>query len=269
MPVVVLYSAGYRLGTDLSLEPTGGIYLYYPDSGLYVSINDLPPERTAIFTKSIYIPELVAGKYDVVAIKDGYTNWKKEISVSERRVSEAYPFLILNPVATTTIPTQNRAVVKDLFSATTTRKATVSLDKTLEKLATTTSSSTIASNEGVLWRNTYLYKDNKKLMALWKGEANIIPFYFCGEETKLCDSSILVTDSKSPIKNFDFYPGRNDVVVYSNADGVFVTELDKRGGVQNFVTLATGKVDFRISGRHIYIKDHPKDQDIFYEVIFE
>jgi hypothetical protein len=76
MPVVVLYSAGYRLGTGLSLEPTGGVYVYYPESGVYVSINDLPPERTAIFTKSIFIPDLKPGRYDLVAIKEGYTNWR-------------------------------------------------------------------------------------------------------------------------------------------------------------------------------------------------
>lgn len=268
MPVVVLYSAGYRLGTDLTLEPTGGIYLYSPEPGLFVSVNDLPPERTAIFTKSIFIPDLKAGKYKVVAIKDGYTNWKKDLFVLERRVSEAYPFIVLNPIATSTIPLDLRSDVRKLFSATSTRNATKSLDKTLGDLATTTSSSTIASNQGVLWRNIYLYKEGNKLMALWKGEANVIPFYFCGEETKLCDSSIEVTNSASAIKYFDFYPGRNDVVVYSNSDGVFVTELDKRGS-QNFATFAKGKVDFRLNNRHIYIKEQNKNIDTYYEVIFE
>jgi hypothetical protein len=191
------------------------------------------------------------------------------LEVSERRVTEAYPFLVLNPLATTTVPTNKRVEVRQLFAATTTRSATISLDRTLGMLATSTSSSTVPSNEGVLWRNTYLYKEGNKLMAIWRGEAKEIPFYFCEEETGLCDSSMVVTDSKSPIKYFDFYPGRNDVVIYSNADGVFITEMDKRGN-QNWFPLATGRVDFRLDGRRVYIKETPsKEKENYYEVIYE
>jgi hypothetical protein len=263
IPIVVLYSAGYRLGKDLSLEPTGGIYVYYPEAGVNVNIIGQPLERTSRFTRSVFVQNLAPGIYEIRVGKEGYTEWQKKVLVVERRVAEGYPFLILDPIATTTVPVQIRRNVELLFSATNRMKTTLSVDKALGQLGTTTSSSTIINNQGILSKDMYLYKEDNNLVALWKGETSNIPLYFCAEITKLCDPSIVITESSSPIKHFDFFPGRNDVVVYSNADGIFVTELDMRPP-HNYVTLALGNLDFRINGDHIYIKD----KNIIYELVY-
>lgn len=281
IPVITLYATGYRLDKDLELKPTGGIYVYYPESGVNITVQGQPPQRTTIFAKSILIQNLAPGTYEIDASKDGYSYWKKNVMVKEKRVAEAYPFLVLEPLATSTIDADLKPTIEKLFASTTllatatstsSRSALSVVDKQsvgLNAGATSSSaSSTLLNDEGVLFKDVYLYKEQHDkgdwLIALWKGETAATPLYFCEEETGLCDTSLVATESSSPIKHFDFYPSRNDIVIYSNSDGVFVTELDKRPE-QNFVTLAKGNVDFRVYNGHIYIKD----KNSLYEVIYD
>ncbi len=267
IPIVTLYSLGYRLENGLTLKPTGGVYVYYPESGVDVTVKGYPPEKTSIFTKSVLVQNLPPGKYEIDVTKEGHSYWKKDVLILEKRVSEAYPFLILEPFATSSVSVELQPIVADLFMPATTT-ATTSPTNPFASISSTTSSSTKSLSQGTTFKNIYLYTEKNNLLALWRGETNATPFYFCDEETFLCDTTITATESKSPIKHFDFYPGRNDVVIYSNSDGVFVTELDTRNP-QNFVTLAKGNVDFRLYNGHIYIKPSGATAKGIYELIYE
>lgn len=260
IPITLLYSTGYRFEKGFNILPTGGIYVYYPESGVDVTIKGMPPQRTSFFSRSVLIQNLDPGTYEIDVSKPNYSYWKKDILIQERKVTEAYPFLVLEPLATSTVPISLRTIVQNLFNST----STIQIASNINSIYST---STVDLTKGVLNRDIYLYKKSDKigdsLEAMWIGQTIDSPLYFCGEVSNLCDSTTEVTVSKTPINHFDFYPGRNDVIIYSNNDGVFVTELDKRGG-QNFVTLAKGKVDFRVYNGHIYIKD----KNITYEVIY-
>lgn len=273
IPVVILYSIGYRLGKDLALTPTGGIYVYHPQSGMSVSVKDLTPQTTSLFSRSVLLQNLKPTYYEINAWKTGYSYWKKNILVKEQQVAEAYPFFVLEPVATSTLATSTKLSVEKLFLATSTALNQGVILNNLG-VGSTTASSTALRKKGILERNVFLYSDDstgsKELIALWNGKINAIPFFFCGDITGTCKDSILVVTSQSKIKHFSFYPGRYDVVIYSNSDGVFMTELDKREP-QNFVTLAKGKVDFRLQNGHIYIKDTTlgAGKSILYELLYE
>jgi hypothetical protein len=272
IPVLVLYSIGYRLDKGLELTPTGGIYIYHPQSGMSVSVKGDAPQTTSFFSRNVLFQNLKPGTYEIDAWKTGYSYWKKNITVKEEQVAEAYPFFILEPVATTTLATTTRMSVDKLFTSTSTPPAVlVTTWQSVDGTSSTSVATTTLRRGGILERSVYLYTDvlsgNKNLIASWQGKVNAIPHFFC-KDTNLCSSSIAVTNSWSKIKHFDFYPGRYDVAIYSNDDGVFVTELDKREP-QNFVTLVKGKVDFRLDGGYLYIKDTAGVRPVLYELLYE
>jgi hypothetical protein len=124
--------------------------------------------------------------------------------------------------------------------------------KPISTALSTTSSSTKIFND-ISVRN-----DGGVLHVLWMGEADAIPNYFCEHVT--CKPEILIK-AASPIRSFDFFPGRNDLLVLRLDSGIVVSEIDDRSP-QNMETIVSGTgFDFRIKdGKDIYLK---KDSQIY------
>ena len=101
---ILLYSLGYRLDKDLSLFPTGGVYVFYPESGAEVYVNGELGKTTSLFERGIFIDNLNTGTYDIEVKKEFYRPWKKTFEVAERKVAEGYPFLIPEVIATSSVP---------------------------------------------------------------------------------------------------------------------------------------------------------------------
>lgn len=269
IPVVLLYSMGYRLGENYSLTPTGGLYVFYPESGAQVYLNGTLSDQTSLFTRGIFIDKLSSAVYDVEVKKQGYLSWHKKVNVVERRVAESYPYLIPEVISTSTVPrfitlgsgaTVTNTLygeVRDLFaSSTATSTATL-----LKDISKSTSTTVIASSTGEVRKNIEISLEGKQVIASWKGGRDSTPFYFCDVQRTVCDDTLLVTEGD--IKHVEFYPGRNDVILYSTKEGIFVTELDKREP-QNTHKLLSGNLEFKESGQRIFIKEKTN----YYELLF-
>lgn len=268
IPIILLYSAGYRLGQNFAILPTGGAYVFYPESGASVYLDGALADRTSLFERGVFIDDLDPKVYHLEVKKEGYLPWKKDIEVLEKKVAEAYPFLIPQVISTSTVPSFVQIAsgasvtnplyteVSRLFASST--PSSVVIPKTALRATT---SAIVATTTGVIRKDIEIDLIGKKIVASWKGSVDSTPFYFCDADRTFCDKELVVTEGD--IKRVDFYPGRNDVVLYSTKEGLFVTELDKRSP-QNTFKLVSGNLEFRQKDQRVYVKQG-KD---FYEIIF-
>jgi len=270
IPLILLYSLGYRLDKDFSLFPTGGAYVFYPESRAQVYVNGELGKTTSLFERGIFIDNLNAGTYDIEVRKEFYRPWKKTFEVAVGKVAEGYPFLIPEVISTSSVPrfvtvASGASVTNSLYGEVVALFATTTEPKTnlllQEKMVAT--SSVVATTTALIKKNIeiVLEKQTGRMVASWKGSKDAMPFYFCDAARLLCEDSFVVIPNS--VKRFDFYPGRNDVLIYNKADGVYVTELDSRTP-QNTFKLISGNVDFRESGDRVFVKEKAS----YYEIIF-
>lgn len=273
IPVIVLYSTGYRLGEDFALTSTGGMYVFYPESGAEVYLDGELSDQTSLFERGIFIDDLEPAVFAVEVRKAGYQPWRKSIEVSEKRVAEAYPFLVPTIISTSSVPrfiklASGATVTNSLYAdvaklfATSTASTTPALLKTL---AVSTTTSIVASSTGIARKDIEISiegrNDKKSIVASWKGGRDSTPFYFCEADQSSCVSTLVVAEGN--IGTVDFYPGRNDVILYSTNDALYVTELDKRPE-QNTRKLLSGNLDFKEDDDRVFIRE----KNAYYELLF-
>lgn len=240
VPILVLYSAGYRLGDQIFLVKTGGMYVDVNTSGAKVYLDGELVREATIFKRGFFIQNLKPGTYDVSVRKDEYSIWNKVVSVSPQKVSEIYSFVIPEEVKFEEIKEVD-------FFATTTSQTSKTLD-----FATTTSG-IVLKNISVKERDgLVLWQYQNIIYSEWTKEKEIAPPYFCEDECNLLRS---VYGSPFPISYFDFYPDDNKLIVLVVGDSVFISEIDNRS-VQNVQKIYKGTdVDMRVNNNHIYIRD--------------
>ncbi len=237
-PLLIFYATGYRLTEAFKLTRTGGVYISTPESGVEIYLNDKPVKQTSIFQKNVLIQNLKPGEYKIEVFKDGLTTWTKTLDVFPETVTEARTFMLPNEPELKEI-LENKKIVAALFTQN--KTATTTNPKVLGKLS-------LNNTAGVL-------------DAIWTGEEDSTPSYFCLEA--VCKKKIIIQTS-SKVKFFDFFPGRNDLVVVSLNDGIYVSEIDDRSK-QNIQAVLVGQnLDFRIKDNNIYIKKG----DTFYLLSF-
>ncbi|MEI7777661.1 MAG: hypothetical protein WCI52_03565 [bacterium] len=266
IPVVVLYSTGYTISSNFTLEKTGGVYVYSTEPNVSIFINGKLERQTNSFQKGFFASDLTPKQYVIKVQKDKFSDWNKTIIVLPQQVSEAYPFLIPNQVDMATITPR----IADSSGVTTTNPvytAIATLFDPLKIVTTHISTSTIATTSpealAVPHQKVKVWKEKDSIFAEWTGDPSDTPFYFCSQPvllktgdqaTSTCSTKILVYKAAN-LGTVDFYPGRNDVILFGTKDGIYVTELDMRPN-QNIVTLLSGQgYDFRVSdGEQVFIK---------------
>ncbi len=78
-------------------------------------------------------------------------------------------------------------------------------------------------------------------------------------DTRGCRDEIIVS-LDTDIRDFDFFPNRNDAFVVATQNHIFAVEADDRSR-QNVQTIFKGKKpEFKLDGSTIFVKD---GQDIF------
>jgi len=267
--IVVLYSTGYRLGKGFSLLPTGGIYVFYGESGAKVFMDGNLSSETTLFERGIFIDNLKPQSYKIEVTKDGYRPWKKNIDVKAKKVGEAYPYLVPEVISTSSVQkfvtlSSGGSMTNSLYSRVVALFAsstapTISLSKKI--IQSSTSTSIVSTSTALLRRDISIDIQGDDVIASWEGDKDSTPFYFCDAERLSCVSKFSVI--KGEIKHVDFYPGRNDVVIFSKKDGIYATELDTRPP-QNTVKLLSGNLDFKEMDQRVFIKD----KNTYYELLF-
>lgn len=244
MPVILLYTNGYRWNPELGLYKTGGLYVASPLSGSKIFVNNKEEKETNILQNGIFLQSLKPGKYSVLIAKDGYWPWAKKLTVKEQLVTEARAMLIPKEPQGTILLRENYSPMEtskyDEILASL-KKLTLPLkNKATEEEKEERYSRLSANKKEKLWWDP---KTNK-LWAEWLGDKESLPYYFCDDYK--CLEKILVLDSKFPIRNADFYPKRKDTVIVAIQNGVYAIELDGRGGGRMLQPIYKGKEPFFI-----------------------
>jgi len=272
IPALILYAMGYRLGDALSLVETGGIYVSSTVGDVQVYVDGRLAKNTNIFTHDAFISSLRPGSYTVEVEKTGYQDWIKTVRVYPNKVSTlyaflpptAYPIAIVPPSLASTTMTYAQAKAHKLalnpeyvsalalFTATSTPIATSSLP-----VPEASSSEFLAKQDLHVERGLLLWIDGGHLVADWEKGEDTSPYFFCENDT--CTDKIVLSLAK-PILDFDFYPGRNDVVIVATEDGIYAMELDARS-VSNVYTIMAGSgLSFEVASQSlVYIKDAEGD----------
>lgn len=115
------------------------------------------------------------------------------------------------------------------------------------------------------------------VVARYGGSIMKVPYYFCArgaredqysaDMRKTCDPSIVIDRQQETVLDVSFYPSSLfDALLVTRNDGVFVTEIDNRGGWQNTQPIVVGKgFQAKVFEGTIYLYDGK----VIYEVMNE
>ncbi len=260
-PILILYASGYRLGETFKLFPTGGLYIATAQSGIEIYVDDELTHQTSLFQKNVLIQNLKPREYRVRIYKNGYQEWTKTLEVFPEIVMEAYTFMlpteidikeilptILETSETTTtttskLPSKGKEnpeylTVTELFTKPV-------LKASIGKVATT-------SKDVKTFRKLSVENIDGRLEVEWIGGLESKPIYFCQKD--ICEEKIII-QPKAELVSFDFFPGREDLIILGLIGGIYVTEIDNRSG-RNVQKIIEGEgIDFKImNGDKIYLK---------------
>lgn len=253
IPLLILYATGYRFGDALNLIRTGGLHISVPYSGAQVLIGDTIIKETSVFQKNIFVQNLRPGSYEVKVQKSGLQSWSKRLIVFPQRVTEGYAFLLPGEPKAIAIP---EFLAKETATSTlkNIQKKNPEYTSALSLFATTTKTAT--SSEFVKTRRKLSVTNIEgTLHAVWEGDIDSVPHYFCVNES--CKKEIIL-DTNSQVKSFDFFPGRDDLLVVALSRGIYVIEIDDRSAQNVQVILEVPQSDFRIRDDEVIILEKDK-----------
>jgi PEGA domain len=283
-PVIVLYSLGYRLDNQYSLQKTGGIFIHSSIANSSVYVDNHFFKATGIFIRNTLIQDLTPNKkYTVRIEKEGYQTWSKDIAVYSSFVSEGtvlmlpnafetreiFKYLDMDGIATSTPrikfqpkPTNPDFIeISKLFASTT----KVAAPKKISLFGTTTATSTpiersdletffdtlhITNFENlknfIVNGKEVSWLDAGNINLYWTDDLVSIPYYYCGGEERVCTNKITL-DWGDEIKKFAYLPGRNDVWIILTSHGIYAVEVDGRTQ-RNIQTIYKGEnLDFQLT----------------------
>jgi hypothetical protein len=292
------------LSETFSWVQTGGIYVHSDVSNVEVFVDGKYMKSGGLIIRNTLVQNLKADMAHLVEVhKDDYHSWIKKLPVKESMVTEGrvlmlpkeidafavYPFLDENNlgVATSSIETIENPEYLELeilFGlASSTDDETLAdrladrIDVFGDDLSTTTASSTLnipeyfielgiedpESLENLLvFNNEVAWLEEGDIVMYWIGKEGEEPFYYCDFEECRDDFEL---DWDDDIFSFDFLPGREDVWVVLNKDGVWAVEVDDRS-VRNVQPIYMGQdLDFRINSNN---RVTVLNDGIFYELRF-
>jgi hypothetical protein len=285
-PIIVLYSLGYTLDQNLTIQKTGGIFIHSDVSNTSVFLEKEFYKANGIFIRNTLIQDLVPNKNYLVEIhKEGYQSWIKNIYVYPSIVSEGSVLMLPNTFetreilkyidregnATSTTPIKNQTKANNPefisvseFFATSTKE---SITKEIEAVSTSTSASSTTKQKSKIelffetielsdfqdLKNLIIngkevsWLENGNIQLYWMDDIVSIPYYYCtGEKSRTCNNKI-VLDWRDEIKRFDYLPGRSDVWIVLSSKGIYAVEVDGRTE-RNIQTIYTGEnLDFRLT----------------------
>ncbi len=143
----------------------------------------------------------------VYAIKPGYLPWGKTINFEDYEKVTINPFLLPHTA-------DSLEVSKDTKEFDSIRSMAFEYDRP-------TKENPLESMGG----KQKVWLEKNKVVVSWSGQVEERPEYFCTPE---CSSLITVFEPIDPIRTVYFYKDRDDVLVASLGEGVYVFEIDTR-----------------------------------------
>ena len=251
VPVFILYAKGYRFDINkaFQISETGGLYINTDQSGISIYVNGDVVRKTSIIQKSVFVQSLKPGTYEVSVSKDAFQTWNKTLKVFPEIVTEARSFSLKAE------PTLNE-IHKNLTSG---DGSTTSPSRAIVKnpeYALINALFATSTQKVIKIRNVLVKNESGLLHVSWTGENDSIPNYFC--ESSVCKREIII-NSGADVASFDFFPGRDDLLIIRLGDGIYVSEIDDRSP-QNIQSIVPGAgYDFRVKDwNEIYLKKDAK-----------
>ena len=273
IPVILLYSFGYRLSSDFRLVKTGGIYCSNDESDVSVYLNGKLKKSSGMIERNILVQNIKPGNYHVKVVKDGYRLWQKWIKVHEQKVEVCFPLLLPKDLNPEEIPKylplegklkkkkpkrelndeytdiqqlfkKSRKPAKNIFPSWNSREiAKLKLGKNRK-----------------LKEKVFLEKSGKRIYVRWTGKKDRLPFFINTMKRKR------VYSSEKWISAFEFYPKRNDAFIVRFIDGsLYAVEIDTRFGVQNLYRIVNWCDSFIVDGPMLFYFQRNK----LYKIDFE
>ena len=165
---------------------------------------------------------------------------------------------------------------------------------------TTTISVAESTTSTVIANGVRLFMDGEELYATWVGSFENMPYYYCAadfpryedsratstippieeiesEETEFvmhpletvsvddpCDPTIHMDRKSQKVRDFDFFPGREGIVIMALEDGIYAVEIDDRSW-QNMQPLLLGeKFEMYLENGNVYVYDGHLIYQIFF-----
>lgn len=259
---LISYATGYRITNTLDFTHTGGFYISSTLSGSDIFVADKFITKTSLFQRNVLVQNLRLGSYDISVSKDGYQTWKKSLVVYPEKITEVHPFTMKSsPELNRIFPffVQGEGASSTILVGTTTKGRQLNSEYANVKalFATTTSNTSVitvqsATSTTRTLRKIVVTEEKGALRVSWNGDIQDEPYYFCQNE--VCQNTI-VMNIRERVLNFDFFPGRDDILVVSLPSGLYAVEIDSRSS-QNMQSIVEEKdIDFRIEKNGtIYIK---------------
>lgn len=247
-PIAILYAAGYRL-SDLSLVPTGGIYVVAPVGDAVVTLNGEEVGVSGLFTRSFYIDDLAPGSYVVQAAREGYYPWAKTLVVERAVVTDVAAFLVPLELEVTQL-------VVGTTSATSTRSISLNEQKDLLATfieATTTATSTIATSTPEDTRSGQgLFIEEGDLTLRWLRNASTTPSGFCTAPSS-CTTEFYIENGKEVVKDARFFG--MGAVYLTETGGLYYAETDVRSSPLTVKIYSGKNAEFRLVSGTLVIKE--------------
>src|SRR3989344_3724451 len=264
---IFLYSFGYGVGPGLKIQRTGGIAITASIANATVSTGSFRKKKTSLLTKNTLIKNLVPAEYPVEVKKEGFWEWKKNLSVLSEKVTQRNILLI--PLETkgeilgTTTPPTNQPYIKKnslkkmggdgkevtLFSSVkrfwelpnSGEYLILGEDKNFyrnKKLETSLATSTLEilrksknsffSEDG----KEIIIWDDKKIELFWILEKEKMPLWMNEERYKSFASEVNIKEVKN-------YPGQSNYLIIGMENGIWA--LEKEAPNNNLAPLYKGK----------------------------
>jgi len=225
VPILVIYSMGYRIGDTLIWTKTGGVYTVNNELGAEVYLDKKLVKTNNFFQRNILIQNIKPGKHLIIVAKDGFYSWGKEIEVLPERVTEVHATILPKEIPLVALSESN-------FS----KSEKVEVEDLFKKKAGATTTKPIVRN----YKNVSLQSVPDTLVVSWLGGNKTMPYYFCNI-TK-CEESYVIPIQG--LRDYDFYPGLEDLVVTKLNNGIYAMELDGRSNQNRFPLLNDENADF-------------------------
>lgn len=244
IPLILLYTTGFRWDLELGLYKTGGLYISSPLTDSKIFINSNLEKETNILQSGVFLQSLKPKEYSILVAKEGYWPWQKNLIVKEQLVTEARAMLISKEPKGTIVLRENYSPLEiskydEILANMKVLRQPLKPVKT--KQATTTPEEISRYTRFTPNQKEKLWWDPKtnKIWAEWLAGKESLPYFFC--DNSVCNEKILIHASKFSIRNIDFYPKRKDVVLFAAQNGVYALEIDGRGGGRTIQPIYKGK----------------------------
>ncbi|PKL17093.1 MAG: hypothetical protein CVV49_12835 [Spirochaetae bacterium HGW-Spirochaetae-5] len=245
IPVIILYSFGYRMSSDFKLVKTGGIFISNNESGASVLLNGKLKKSSGILDKNMLVQNVKPGNYTVKVEKEGFRQWVKYVKIQEQLVEVCFPLLVPSELKSEEIPRYLPVEKTDLKKKGAKRPKPELNDDYIDVLDLVKKSENLSKSLFPAWNSreiaalklgpmrrlkgkVFISNEKNKVYVKWIGKKDQLPFFINTMSKKM------IYSPEKTITAIDFYPNRDDAFIVRFDDGsLYAVEIDTRFGYQN------------------------------------